>query len=92
MSLLWLDIGSLIAIVGLAITVVKLYLDQRRTKKEVELSKRGLRILSNLAEAYQKEQASQASQLQLKKEMFEFEKWKAATKIFGWIWERMEED
>lgn len=92
MSLLWLDIGSLIAIVGLAITVVKLYLDRRRTKKEVELSKRGLRILSNLVEAYQKEQASQASQLQLKKEMFELEKWKAAAKAFGWIWERMEEE
>ena len=54
MSLLWLDFGSLLAIVGLAITVVKLYLDQRRTKKEVELSKRGLQILSNLVEVYQK--------------------------------------
>ena len=74
---------------GLAITVVKLYLDQRRTKKEVELSKRGLQILSNLVEAYQKKQASQ---LQLKKEMFELEKWKAAAKTLGWIWQRMEEE
>lgn len=87
--MLWLDFGSLLAIVGLAITVVKLYLDQRRTKKEVELSKRGLQILSNLVEAYQKKQASQ---LQLKKEMFELEKWKAAAKTLGWIWQRMEEE
>lgn len=92
MSLPWVDIGTLIAIASLTITIVKLYLDQRRTKKEVELSKQGLKILSKLVETYQKEQASQASQLQLKKEMFELEKWKAAAKTFGWIWEKMEEE
>jgi hypothetical protein len=47
MGLPWLDIGTLIAIAGLAITIVKLYLAQRRTKKEVELSKQGPRSLPN---------------------------------------------
>ena len=92
MGLPWLDIGTLIAIAGLAITIVKPYLAQRRTKKEVKLSKQGPKIPPKLVEIYQKEEASQASQLQLKKEMFEFTKWKADAKAFGWIWERMEEE
>lgn len=89
MSLPLLDIGSVIAIVGLAITVVKLYLEQRKNKKDIELSKQGLKILSRLVEAYQK---GQKSQLELEKRKLELETWKAAAKTLGWVWERVEED
>lgn len=89
MSSILLDIGSVVAIVMLVITVIKLYLEQRKAKKDIELSKQGLRVLSRLVEAYQK---GQASQLQLQKEKLELEKWKAAAKAFGWLWERAEEE
>ena len=89
MGLPLLDIGSVVAIVGLAITVIKLYLEQRKAKKDIELSKQGLKVLSRLVEAYQK---GQESQLQLQKEMFEFKKWKAAAKAIGWLWERAEKE
>jgi len=89
MSSIILDIGSVVAIVGLAITVVKLYLEQRRARRDIELSKQGLKILSRLVETYQK---GQESQLQLQKQKLEFEKFKSAAKAVGWIWERMEED
>ena len=89
MSLSLLDVGSVVAIVGLAITVIKLYLEQRKAKKDIELSKQGLKVLSRLVEAYQK---GQESQLQLQKQKLELEKWKAAAKTLGWIWERVEEE
>jgi hypothetical protein len=44
------DYGTTAAIVGLVITVLKLYLDQRKAKADIELSKRGLQILARLVE------------------------------------------
>lgn len=86
---LLLDIGSVVAIIGLAITVVKLYLEQRKARKDIELSKQGLNILSRIVEASEK---GQESQLQLEKRKLDLQTWKAAAKAFGWVLERMEEE
>lgn len=84
-----LDYGTIIALAGLIISVIKLYLDQRKAKKDLELSKHGLAILSKLVESYRQ---SEKSQLQLQKETLEWEKWKDMAKAAGWIWERLEEE
>lgn len=90
MALSVLDyLGIIVPIATLTIAVTKLYLQQRKARKEIELSKQGLKVLSRLVEAYQK---GQASQLQLQKDIVELEKWKAAAKTLGWIWERVEEE
>ena len=90
MALSVLDyVGIIVPIATLTVAVVKLYLEQRKAKRDIELSKRGLKVLSRLVEAYQK---GQTSQLQLQKEKLELEKWKAAAKAFGWLWERVEEE
>ena len=60
-----------------------------KAKKDLELSKRGLAILSKVVESYRK---SQKSQLQLQKEKLEWEKWKDMAKAAGWVWERLEEE
>jgi len=43
-----IDVGSVIAMVGLAIPVITLYLNQRKTKKELKLTKEYIQILSQL--------------------------------------------
>ena len=83
-----LDIGSAVAIVGLIISVVTLFLNQRKTKKELELTKEYLKTLSELVQTYRKGVDSQA---QLQKERFEHEKLRDAAKALGWLWERSEE-
>jgi len=88
MDLSPLDYGTIIAIVGLFISIIKLYLDQRKAKKDLELSKRGLKILSRLVETYRK---GHESQLQLQREKLEWEKWKDLAKTAGWVWEHLEE-
>jgi hypothetical protein len=87
MDLSSFDVASLVAISGLIITVVKLYLDQRKAKRDIELSKRGLEILSRLIEAYRK---GQESQQQIEREKLELEKWKAVAKTAGWVLDRLE--
>lgn len=87
MDLSSFDVVSLVAILGLIITVVKLYLNQRKAKKDIELSKRGLEILSRLVEAYRK---GQESRQQLEREKLEFERWKAVAKAAGWVLDRLE--
>ena len=85
MDLSPLDYGTIVAIVGLAITIVKLYLEQRKAKADIELSKRGLEILSRLVTAYKRGQESQQA---LKKEKLELDKWKALAKAAGWVLDR----
>lgn len=85
MSLPLIDIGSIIAIVGLAITVLKLHLDQRKSKKELELAKEYLTTLTNLVK-------SMASQQQLEKEKFEWNKLVTIGKALGWLYEHSEEE
>lgn len=80
-----MDYGTIVAIVGLAITIVKLYLDQRRARADIELSKRGLEILSRLVAAYKRGKESQQA---LEREKLELEKWKALAKAAGWALDR----
>lgn len=80
-----LDYGTIVAIIGLVITVVKLYLDRRRARSDIELSKRGLEILSRLVTAYKRGQESQQA---LEKEKLDLEKWKALAKAAGWALDR----
>jgi len=82
-------VGIIVPIATLTIAVIKLYLEQRKAKRDIELSKQGLKILSRLVDTYQR---GQASQLQLEKQKLEFEKWKSAAKALGWILERVEEE
>jgi len=89
MDLSSFDVASVVAISGLIITVVKLYLDQRKTKRDIELSKRGLEILSRLVEAYRR---GQESEQQLEREKLDFERWKAFAKAAGWVLDRIESE
>ena len=43
-----IDVGSAIAMVSLAISVITLYLNQRKAKKELKLTKIYIQILSQL--------------------------------------------
>ena len=81
-----MDYGTIVAIAGLVITVVKLYLDQRKTRADMELSKRGLEILSRLVVAYKRGQEAQQA---LEQEKLEFQKWKAVAKAAGWVLDRI---
>lgn len=90
MPLSELDYMSIIVpIISLAIAILKLYLDQRKAKKEIAISKQGITILSQLVESYKK---GQESTQQLEKEKLAFEQWKAAAKAIGWIFERLESE
>lgn len=85
MNLSPLDYGTIVAVVGLVITVVKLYLDQRKARADIELSKRGLEILSSIVTAYKRGQESQQA---LEKEKLEFQRWKVLAKAAGWALDR----
>jgi len=82
-------VGIIVPIVSLAIAVLKLYLNQRKARREIEISKQGIMILSQLVESYEK---GQESTQQLEREKFVFEQWKAAAKAIGWIFERLESE
>jgi len=82
-------LGIIVPLVSLALAVLKLYLDQRRTKREIEISKQGIMILSRVVESYKK---GQESMQQLEREKLAFERWKAAAKAIGWIFERLESE
>jgi hypothetical protein len=59
------------------------------TKEGIEMSKHGIMILSQLVESYEK---GQESAQQLEREKLTFEQWKAAAKVIGWIFERLESE
>jgi len=80
-------VGIIVPIISLAIAVLKLYLDQRKARKEIDISKKGIVILSQFIESYKK---GQESAQQLEREKFAFEQWKAAAKTIGWVFERLE--
>ena len=75
MSLSLVEIASIVtsitALVALIITFVKLCLDQRKTKREVDLTKQYLKTLSKLVESHIKRQESQQ---QIEKQRFEWNK------------------
>lgn len=82
-----IDIGSAIAIIGLVISVITLYLNQRKTRKELELAKEYVHVLSSLVESYKK---SIVSQQRLGKEKLEWDKLKTIGKALGWMIEYSE--
>jgi hypothetical protein len=51
-------VGIIVPIISLAVAVLKLYLDQRKVRREIEISKQGIMILSQLVESYKKGQES----------------------------------
>jgi len=89
MSLPYLDIGSVIALVGLAIAVLKLYLEHRKSKKDLRLAKEYIRILSNLVESYKKDVESKQ---QLKRQKLEWNKLKTLGKSLWEVFKYSEEE
>jgi len=82
-------VGIAVPIISLTIAVLKLYLDERQARKEIEMSKQGLVVLSQLVKSYEK---GRDSALQLEREKLEFERWKAAAKAIGWVFDRLESE
>jgi hypothetical protein len=85
MSELLLDIGSAVTIVGLVLAVLKMYLEQRKAKKERELQKKYLLTLSQLVKSLE-------SQQQLEKEKLQWDKLTGIGKMLGWVAEHLEEE
>lgn len=83
------DYGTIVAIASLLVAIIGLYLEHRKDRSDIELSKQGLRVLSKLVESYEK---GQESQRQLQQERLQFEKWKSLAKAAGWILDRIEAD
>lgn len=87
MGLFLSDYVSIIMAIGtLAIAVIKLYLNQRKVKKDVELSKQYLETLSKLVQSHIKRKESER---QLARDKFEHKKLKTYGKALGWIWEHL---
>lgn len=84
-----IDIGSSVAIIGLIISVITLYLNQRKTKKELGLTKEYIKVLSQLVESYKK---GLESQHQLEKQKFQWKQLESIGKALGWIAEHSEEE
>jgi len=82
------DIGSIVAIVGLAIAVLKLYLEHRKAKKDLKLAKEYLQILTRLVESYKK---GTESRQQLEKQRFEWQKLETTGKALWGLFKHFEE-
>lgn len=83
------DYGTMVAIASLIVAIIGLYLEHRKDRSDIELSKRGLEVLSKLVQSYER---GQESQKQLQQERLQFEKWKALAKAAGWVLDHMESD
>jgi len=84
-----LDYGTIVAIASLVVAIIGLYLEHRKDRSDIELSKQGLEVLSKLVQSYER---GQESQRQSQQEKLQFEKWKSLAKAAGWILDRMESD
>jgi hypothetical protein len=82
-----LDYGTMVAIASLVVAIIGLYLEHRKNRSDIELSKQGLEVLSNLVQSYER---GQESQRQLQQEKLQFEKWKSLAKAAGWVLDRIE--
>jgi len=91
-SFLQVDIGSITAILSVIAAVIGLYLKYRKARKDIELAKRGLAILSELVDSLRRAQESglqlERERLELKKREQEWNKFRDIAKAAGWIWER----
>jgi type II secretory pathway pseudopilin PulG len=77
MDLSAFDVGTIVAIAGLAVTAIKLFMNQRRSRKEIELSKQYVQTLSKLVESHIR---AQGSQQELEKQKFDWQKLKDIAK------------
>jgi hypothetical protein len=89
MDLSSFDYGTIIAIASLVVAVIGLFLQQHKTKADLELSKRGIEILSRLVESYQ---TGQESQRWTEQQKLDLERWKAIAKAAGWVLDRIESE
>lgn len=89
MSLSLSEIASIIAVVSLAISVLKLYLEQRKAKKDLELAKKYLHTLSELVKTYR---MGLKSQQQLEKEKLQWRRLEGFGKALGWAFEHLGEE
>jgi hypothetical protein len=83
------DYGTLVAFASLVLAIIGLYLQHRKDRSDIEMSKQGIEVLSKLVESYQK---GQQTQQQLQQEILQFEKWKSLAKAAGWLLDHLEED
>jgi hypothetical protein len=83
------DYGTIVAIASLIVAIIGLYLEHRKDRSDIELSKQGLKVLSKLVQSYER---GQESQKQLQQERLQFEKWKSLAKAAGWVLDHMESD
>jgi len=84
-----LDVGHIVTVISLLIAVLKLYMDQRKAKKELELTKQYLQTLSELVKSYRE---GIKSQQQLEKEKLQWQRLRDIAKLFGWFIEYSEEN
>lgn len=89
MDLSLFDYGTIVAIASLIVAIIGLYLEHRKDRSDIELSKQGLKVLSKLVQSYER---GQESQKQLQQERLQFEKWKSLAKAAGWVLDHMESD
>jgi len=83
------DYGTMVAIASLIVAIIGLYLEHRKDRSDIKLSKQGLEVLSRLVESYER---GQESQKLLRQEKLQFEKWKSLAKAAGWVLDHMESD
>lgn len=83
------DIGSMVAIIGLIVSVVTLYFNQRKTKKELDLTKEYIKVLSQLVESYKK---SLEAQQELEQKKLLWQQLEGIGKALGWIAEHTGEE
>jgi hypothetical protein len=89
MSETLIDIGSVVAIIGLAVSVFALYMNYRKTKKDLELAKKYLHTLSELVKTYR---MGLKSQQQLEKEKLQWRRLEGFAKALGWAFEHLGEE
>jgi len=81
--------GSIVAIIGLVLSVITLYLNQRKTKKELELTKEYIKVLSKLVESYKR---GLEEQKELENRKLLWQQLEGFGRALGWIAEHYEEE
>jgi uncharacterized protein YoxC len=84
-----IDIGSIIAIAALILSVITLYLNQRKTKKELELTKEYINVLSQLIGSYKR---SAEAQQGLEERKLLWKQLEGIGKAFGWMIKHFEDE
>jgi len=83
------DVGSIVAIAGLILSVITLYFSQRKTKKELELTKEYIKVLSQLVESYKRQAEAQQG---LEERKLLWKQLEGIGKAFGWMAKHFEDE